>query len=139
MSTPTLAILVTGSNKGLGFETARHLSKHPHIHLFVSGRNPTCVQEALEKITKEEDCKAVVDSVIIDVVDDNSIKAGVKEVEAKLNGAALDVLVVSPPLLTLSSINSPLDKYICRTTPALHLRARSKLWDFAQPWRRLSQ
>jgi NAD(P)-dependent dehydrogenase (short-subunit alcohol dehydrogenase family) len=110
MSTsPTLAILVTGSNQGLGFETARHLSKHPHIHLFVSGRNPARVQEALEKITKEENCKAIVDSVVIDVTDDDSIKAGVKEVEAKLNGAALDVLVVSPPLLALSNINSPLE------------------------------
>ncbi|KIM87468.1 hypothetical protein PILCRDRAFT_814991 [Piloderma croceum F 1598] len=93
MSTPTLAILITGSNQGLGFETARHLSKHPHIHLFISGRNPSRVQEAQENITKEEDCKAVIDNVVIDVSDDASIKAGVKEVEAKLNGAALDVLV----------------------------------------------
>jgi NAD(P)-dependent dehydrogenase (short-subunit alcohol dehydrogenase family) len=95
MSTPALTILITGSNQGLGFETALHLSKHPHIHLFVSGRNPSRVQEAVEKITNEEDCKAVVNSVVIDVTDDASIKAGVKEVEAKLNGAALDVLVVS--------------------------------------------
>ncbi|KIM87459.1 hypothetical protein PILCRDRAFT_814986 [Piloderma croceum F 1598] len=102
---------VTGSNQGLGFETARHLPKYPHVHLFVSGQNLTSVQEALEKITKEEDCKAVVDSVVIDVVDDDSIKAGVKEVEIKLNGAGLDVLVVSSPWLALSN-NSPLDKCV---------------------------
>ena len=95
MSTPTLSILVTGSNQGLGFETAVHLSKHAHVHLFVSGRNPSRVQEAAEKIVKAEGCKAVVDSVVIDVGDDASINAGVKYVEAKLNGAALDVLVVS--------------------------------------------
>jgi short-subunit dehydrogenase involved in D-alanine esterification of teichoic acids len=63
MSTPALAILITGSNQGLGFEPALHLSKHLHIHLFVSGRNPSRVQEALENITKEDDCKAIVDSV----------------------------------------------------------------------------
>jgi NAD(P)-dependent dehydrogenase (short-subunit alcohol dehydrogenase family) len=95
MSTPTLAILITGSNQGLGFETALHLSKHSHVHLFVSGRNPSRVQEAVEKIKKEEGCQAVVDGVVIDVSDDASIKAGVKEVESKLQGAALDVLVVS--------------------------------------------
>lgn len=53
------------------------------------------MQEAVEKIKKEEGCQAVVDGVVIDVSDDASIKAGVKEVESKLQGAALDVLVVS--------------------------------------------
>jgi hypothetical protein len=39
-------------------------------------------------------CKAVLDNVIIDVSDDDSIKAAVKEVEAKLGDAALDVAPV---------------------------------------------
>jgi NAD(P)-dependent dehydrogenase (short-subunit alcohol dehydrogenase family) len=115
MSTPTLSILITGSNQGLGFETAIHLSKHAHIHLFVSGRNPSRVQEAVEKITKEKGCKAVVDSIVIDVGDDESINAGVKDVEAKLNGAALDVLVVR--LLRRLSVTSQLIVCMCRTTP----------------------
>ena len=98
MSSPKLTILITGSNQGLGYETARQLSKYPHNHLFLSGRNPERVQQALESISKEDGCKAVLDSVIIDVGDDDSIKAAVKEVEAKLRDAALDVLVVGSAL-----------------------------------------
>ena len=94
MSSPKLAILVTGANQGIGFETSRHLSKLEHIHLFVSGRNPTRVQEAASVLRAEEGCQAVVDSVVLDVSDDLSIQAAVKEVEIKLGGAALDVLVV---------------------------------------------
>ena len=37
----------------------------------------------------------MVDGVVIDVSDDESIKAGVNEVESKLQGAALDVLVLA--------------------------------------------
>jgi NAD(P)-dependent dehydrogenase (short-subunit alcohol dehydrogenase family) len=95
ISTSMLTILITGSNQGLGYETARQLSKHSHVHLFLSGRNRERLQDALEKIIKEDECKAVIDSVVIDVSDDDSIKAGVKEVEAKLGNAGLDVLIVS--------------------------------------------
>ena len=63
--------------------------------LFISGRNASCVKDAFDSITSEEGCQAKVDSVLIDVSDDRSINAAVKEVEKKLNGAALDVLVVS--------------------------------------------
>jgi NAD(P)-dependent dehydrogenase (short-subunit alcohol dehydrogenase family) len=103
MSTPTLTILVTGSNQGLGYETARQLSKHSHVYLFLSGRNPERLQEALEKITGEDGCKAVVDKVVIDVTDDDSIMAGAKEVEAKVGNAGLDVLVVSYCFFTSGS------------------------------------
>jgi len=93
MSTPPTTILITGANQGLGFETARQLSKQPNVHLFLAGRDPTRIQEAQTKITTEEGCQASVDTVIIDVTDDTSIEAGVKEVQSKLRGAALDVLV----------------------------------------------
>ncbi|KZP33205.1 NAD(P)-binding protein [Athelia psychrophila] len=93
MSTPPTTILITGANQGLGFETARQLSKHPNVHLFLAGRNLTKIQEAQTKITTEEGCQASVDTVIIDVTDDASIEAGVEEVQSKLRGAALDVLV----------------------------------------------
>lgn len=93
MSTPT-TILITGANQGLGFETARQLSKQPNVHLFLAGRDLTKLQEARTKITAEEGYQATVDTVTIDVADDASIKAGVKEIQSKLRGAALDVLVV---------------------------------------------
>ena len=94
MSTPTTTILITGANQGLGFETARQLSKHANLHIFLVGRDPTRVQEAQTKITTEDGCQASIDKLIIDVSDDESIKAGVEELKSKLQGAALDVLVV---------------------------------------------
>lgn len=98
MAHPKLTILVTGSNQGLGFEAAHHLSKYSHVHLFVSGRNPPLVQEAVLKLKTEEGCQALIDSVILDISDDASIHAAVREVETKLKDAALDVLVVCFPL-----------------------------------------
>lgn len=95
MSTVTLSVLITGSNQGLGFQAARHLSKRKDIHLFVSGRDASRLKGAVDSITSEEGCQASVDSVLIDVSNDMSIEAGVKEVKGKLNGGALDVLVVS--------------------------------------------
>lgn len=94
MSIPTTTILITGANQGLGFETARQLSKQPNIHLFLAGRDPKKIQEAQTKITAEEGCQALIDNVTINITDDASIKAGVEEVQSKLRGAALDVLVV---------------------------------------------
>lgn len=94
MAQPKLAILITGSNQGLGFEAARHLSKYSHVNLFVSGRNPTLVQDAVLKLKTEEGCQALIDSVVLDVSDDASIQSAVREVESKLNHAAVDVLVV---------------------------------------------
>ncbi|KAG8992243.1 hypothetical protein FRB94_011891 [Tulasnella sp. JGI-2019a] len=92
MSSNTLTILITGSNQGLGYEAALQLSKHSHVHLFISGRDASRVEEALAKI-KSEDCKAKVQSVIIDVSSDDSIRAAVSEVEKHLAGGPLDVLV----------------------------------------------
>ena len=94
-TTPPLSVLITGSNQGLGYHAALHLSKRKDIHLFISGRDPSRLKGALDSITSEEGCQAKVDSVLIDVSDDESINAGVKEIENKLNGEALDVLVVS--------------------------------------------
>jgi NADP-dependent 3-hydroxy acid dehydrogenase YdfG len=91
MSAPTLTVLITGSNQGLGCPSPLNIHT---IRVSVSGRNPALVQETVKKITKGDGCKAVVDSVVIDVTDDASIKAAVTEVEDKLQGAALDVLVV---------------------------------------------
>lgn len=95
MSTPKLTVLITGSNQGLGFETARQLSKLEYLHIYVSGRNGMRVKEAMDKIVSEEGCNASIDSVVIDVTQDESIEAGVQYVEGKLRGAGLDVLVVS--------------------------------------------
>ncbi|KZP07990.1 NAD(P)-binding protein [Athelia psychrophila] len=93
MSQSKLSILVTGSNQGLGFSAARHLSKLPNVHLFVCGRDANRVQEAVEKLKREEECAAEIDTIVMDITDDSSIHAAVADLEKKLGGAALDVLV----------------------------------------------
>lgn len=66
------------------------------FHLIISvGRDASRIKDVLDSITKDEGCQTAVDSVLIDVSDDESITAGVKEAESKLNGGALEVLVVS--------------------------------------------
>lgn len=52
------------------------------------------MQEAYNKITTEDGFQASVDKVTIDVADDASIQAAYGEIKSKLQGAALDVLVV---------------------------------------------
>jgi NAD(P)-dependent dehydrogenase (short-subunit alcohol dehydrogenase family) len=135
MSTPKLTILITGATQGIGYETVRQLSKHAHVYVFLSGRDPEQVQQALENLSKEDGCKAVIDSVIIDVSDDKSIEAAVKEVEAKLGDAALDVLVVSSILSFVVSSNQPM----CRTTPVSPKIGRSPHVACAQFSRKYSQ
>ncbi|KAF7969824.1 hypothetical protein HWV62_25957, partial [Athelia sp. TMB] len=93
MSQLMLSILVTGSNQGLGFEACRHLAKLAHVHLFVCGRDETRVQEAVQRLKQDEDSEAKIDSVIMDITNDPSIRAAAADVDAKLGGAALDVLV----------------------------------------------
>lgn len=90
-----LTILITGANQGLGFEAAKHLSQHPHVHLFISGRNSERVQEALKRIAAEPGCQAKVEAITIDVSRDDSIKRAAEELQNRLGGEPLDVLVVS--------------------------------------------
>ena len=71
----------------------------------ISGCNPERVQKALEKISKEEGCEAIIDSVIIDVSNENSIKATIKVVETNVRSAGLDILVVRY-ILSLGKQNS---------------------------------
>jgi len=92
MSSP-LTIFITGANQGLGFESARQLSKHPHIHLIISGRDSQRLTEAQENITAEEGCQARVETIVLDVSKDDSIEAAVAELKKKLGDAPLDVLI----------------------------------------------
>jgi NAD(P)-dependent dehydrogenase (short-subunit alcohol dehydrogenase family) len=96
-----ISILITGSNQGLGFEAARHLSRLPNVLLFISGRNSTSLDEAYEKLTKAEDSKAQVNKILLELTDDESINSAFKKVTSVLGNDGLDVLVVSVSNLKL--------------------------------------
>lgn len=119
MSQLKLSILITGSNQGLGLEAARHLSKHSHVHLIVCGRDEGRVQAAIDALKQDPGCTAQIDSVVMDISNDASIHAAVADVERKLGGGSLDVLVArlfSIPFPTSSNL------LFSRTMQPLRLR-----------------
>jgi len=81
------AILITGSNKGIGFEIARQLAKLGH-HVILSARNETRLKQAVEKLKTE---LLDVDDLLMDVSDEQSIRLATEEfAKRKIN---LDVLI----------------------------------------------
>ncbi|WP_255945075.1 SDR family NAD(P)-dependent oxidoreductase [Streptomyces odontomachi] len=75
------ATLITGANKGLGFETARRLVAAGHT-VYVGSRDAERGRRAAERLGAR--------AVQLDVTDDASVVAAVKVVEA---GGGLDVLI----------------------------------------------
>ncbi|MFJ7074046.1 SDR family NAD(P)-dependent oxidoreductase [Streptomyces sp. NPDC098781] len=73
--------LITGANKGLGFETARRLVEVGHT-VYVGARDAERGRDAAERLGAR--------FVQLDVTDDASVRAAVKSVEAE---GGLDVLV----------------------------------------------
>jgi NAD(P)-dependent dehydrogenase (short-subunit alcohol dehydrogenase family) len=73
--------LITGANKGLGFETARRLIEAGHT-VYIGSRNAERGQQAAEKLGAR--------TVHLDVTDDVSVAAAVKTIEAD---GGLDVLI----------------------------------------------
>src|SRR5882762_8982052 len=75
------ATLITGANKGLGFETARRLVAAGHT-VYIGSRDAALGRRAADRL----DARAV----RLDVTDDASVAAAVTAVET---GGGLDVLV----------------------------------------------
>jgi len=80
--------LITGANKGIGFETAKQLAQKG-FYVYIGSRNPENGLQAVEKL------KALnltnVESIQIDVTDDNSVKNARIEIGNKTD--VLDVLI----------------------------------------------
>lgn len=86
MSTQKIA-LITGANKGIGFETARQLGKLG-ITVLVGGRGADKSKTAAESL-KAEGIDAC--PIVIDVADEGSIQAAAKTVEREFG--RLDILI----------------------------------------------
>jgi NAD(P)-dependent dehydrogenase (short-subunit alcohol dehydrogenase family) len=80
--------LITGANKGIGFETAKQLSQNG-FHVFLGSRDLKNGLEAVEKLRAEGLTNA--EAVQLDVTDESSVKAAREEIGKKTD--ALDVLV----------------------------------------------
>ena len=81
-------VLITGANKGIGFETAKQLLQKG-FYVYIGSRNLENGLEAVEKL------KAInltnVEAIQIDVTDDNSVKNARTEIGKKTE--VLDVLI----------------------------------------------
>lgn len=81
-------VLITGANKGIGFETAKQLSKlNYYVYLGSRGK-----EQGLEAIQKLHGLGINnVESILIDVTDIRSIREARQELEAKIS--SLDILI----------------------------------------------
>lgn len=79
--------LITGANKGLGYETARQLANQ-NIKVLIGARDETRGKEAAEKLQSES---LDVEFVLVDVTDEKTLEAAAKYVEE--NFGKLDILV----------------------------------------------
>lgn len=86
-------ILITGANKGIGFEIARQLSKLGH-RVIISGRDKTRLDEAKQKFIEEN---LTVEHLIMDVGDSHSISAAAEVLRKK--NIQLDVLINNAAIL----------------------------------------
>jgi len=87
------SVLITGSNKGIGFETARQLGKKG-FYVIISGRNEEKVNQSLAKLHKEG---IDADQLIMDVSDRESIQEAATEFSKR--NLTLDVLINNAAIL----------------------------------------
>jgi len=80
--------LITGANKGIGFETAKQLLQKG-FYVYIGSRNLENGLQAIEKLKSENLIN--VETVQIDVTDNNSVKNARIEIGKKTN--VLDVLI----------------------------------------------
>jgi NAD(P)-dependent dehydrogenase (short-subunit alcohol dehydrogenase family) len=86
-------ILITGANKGIGFEMARQLGKLGHI-IILAARNETRLKQAVLKL---QDDQIEVEGLLMDVSDEKSIRNAYEKFE-QLN-LKLDVLINNAAIL----------------------------------------
>lgn len=79
--------LITGANKGLGFETARRLANQ-NVKVLIGARDETRGREAAENLQKEN---LDAEFISIDVTDEKTLEAAAKYVEETYG--KLDILV----------------------------------------------
>jgi NAD(P)-dependent dehydrogenase (short-subunit alcohol dehydrogenase family) len=85
--------LVTGANKGIGFEVARQLARK-NFHVFIGARNPEAGKAAAQKLNGED---AAVTFLQIDVSKPDSVRSAAKEFARTADH--LDVLINNAGIL----------------------------------------
>jgi NAD(P)-dependent dehydrogenase (short-subunit alcohol dehydrogenase family) len=72
-------ILITGANRGIGFEIARQLGNRG-FHIFISGRDERKLSEAVENLKKQD---ILSEMILMDVSRDESVKRAAEILSAR--------------------------------------------------------
>ena len=86
-------VLITGSNKGIGFEIARQLGKIG-FYVIISGRDESRLKTAIEKLQQE---KIITDALLMDVSSHESIESAAGNFRKK--NLEIDVLINNAAIL----------------------------------------
>ncbi|ECE0486472.1 SDR family oxidoreductase [Salmonella enterica subsp. enterica] len=79
--------LITGANKGIGFETARQLAGLG-VHVIIGGRNDDLINSAVNKLSSEG---LDVEALLVDITDSDSIKRAAQSISER--HGHLDILI----------------------------------------------
>jgi NAD(P)-dependent dehydrogenase (short-subunit alcohol dehydrogenase family) len=101
--------LITGANKGIGFETARQLLQNGY-YVYLGSRTLENGQAAVAKLNAEGFDQ--VEAIVLDVTSDQSVQAAREEISSKT--ASLDVLINNAGInggFPQSSLEASIDQY----------------------------
>ncbi|XP_068105935.1 C-signal-like [Hyperolius riggenbachi] len=85
------SVLITGSRRGVGLELVKAFlnKRNPPVHVFASCRNPEAAEELKFMASKYSNLTVIK----LDVTDEMSIRAAYTDIEARLNGRGLNLLI----------------------------------------------
>jgi len=104
--------LVTGANKGIGYEIAAQLAQHPRVHVLVGARSEGKAHSAVESIRRAPSVEPQrVEPFLLDIDDEKSIISAAQRVKEQFGG--LDILVNNA---AIAFKGDAFDENVARTT-----------------------
>ncbi|KAJ6545002.1 hypothetical protein DFH09DRAFT_1172443 [Mycena vulgaris] len=117
ISADTKIVLITGANKGIGFETAKQLaSQYKGYHILMGSRDVERGAKAAETL---QQAGLSVEALAIDVADDRSIEAAAETVKSKFG--RLDVLINNAGIALDSFTGEPSSRAVFEQTFAVNV------------------